>query len=173
MTNPRPDPIAAADADALALTAQILQQSNHASLAWTDPETQTPGISRIAYGLDLRGNPMTLLSSLASHQAALRAHPDCALMLGDPGEKGDPLTHPRLMIRARAEFVAPDDTARAALRVHWLKGHPKAALYVDFIDFAFVRLIPHSALLNAGFARAFRLTADQLAQAGLSTRTTT
>ena len=99
--------------------------------------------------------------------AALRAHPDCALMLGDPGAKGDPLTHPRLMLRARARFVAADDPGRAALRAHWLKGHPKAALYVDFADFAFVHLQPLSALLNAGFAKAYRLTPDDLCAAPL------
>ena len=153
----RPDPVATADAEARVLAHQLLATSNHASLAWTDPETGTPGISRIAYGLDVNGVPLTLISGLAPHTAALRAAPDCALMLVDDRDKGDPLTHPRLMIRARARFVASDDPARGDLRAHWLKGHPKAALYVDFPDFAFVRLHPSSALLNAGFARAFRL----------------
>lgn len=141
---------------------KLMAGSNHASLAWTDPETGAPGISRIAYGLDMKGVPLTLISGLAPHTAALRAVPDCALMLVDDRDKGDPLTHPRLMIRARAHFVASDDPARGDLRVHWLKGHPKAALYVDFPDFAFVRLEPQSALLNAGFARAFRLGPEDL-----------
>jgi putative heme iron utilization protein len=48
------------------------------------------------------------------------------------------------------------------LRAHWLKGHPKAALYIDFADFAFVRLTPESALLNGGFGRAFRLSPEDL-----------
>jgi heme iron utilization protein len=132
-------------------------------LAWTDPVTGAPDISRIAFGLDPEGGPVTLISALAPHMAALRAHPDCAVMLGEVGDKGDPLTHPRLMLRARAQFVAADDPGRVALRAHWLKGHPKAALYVDFSDFAFVRLIPQSALLNGGFARAFRLLPQDLA----------
>ena len=103
------------------------------------------------------------MSSLAAHAAALAAHPVCAVMLGDVGTKGDPLTHPRLTLRATAAFVAPDDPSRPALRDCWLADHPKAALYIDFADFAFVRLSPMSALLNAGFARAFRLTAADLA----------
>ena len=158
----RPDPVAAADAEARAVVRQLLAASNHASLAWTDPETGAPGISRIAYGLDMNGVPLTLISGLAPHTAALRAAADCALMLVDDRDKGDPLTHPRLMIRARARFVASDDPARGDLRAHWLKGHPKAALYIDFPDFAFVRLEPQSALLNAGFARAFRLGPEDL-----------
>ena len=83
-------------------------------------------------------------------------------MLGEPAEKGDPLTHPGLMIRTLAEFVAADDPARAALRAHWLKGHPKATLYIDLPDFAFVRLVPQSALLNGGFGKAFRFSAEDL-----------
>lgn len=158
----RPDPVAAANAEARALARKLMAGSNHASLAWTDPETGAPGISRIAYGLDMNGVPLTLISGLAPHTAALRAAADCALMLVDDRDKGDPLTHPRLMIRACARFVARDDPMQAELRAHWLKGHPKAALYVDFPDFAFVWLEPQSALLNAGFARAFRLTAQDL-----------
>lgn len=163
MTFAKPDPVAAADDDARALARRILTTAHHAALAWTDPETGTPGISRIAFGVDLKGFPLTLISALAPHMAALRAHSDCALMLGDPGDKGDPLTHPRLMIRAKARFVAGGDPDRPALRAHWLQGHPKAALYVDFADFAFVRLEPQSALLNAGFAKAYRLTPKDLA----------
>jgi len=153
--------VAAADAEARAL-ALSLMQAQHAALAYSDAETQTPGISRIAFGLDPDGVPMALVSGLAPHTAALRAHPACAVMLGEPGEKGDPLTHPRLMIRARASFVAADDPQRAALRAHWLKGHPKATLYIDLPDFAFVRLVPQSALLNGGFGKAFRFAAADL-----------
>ena len=83
-------------------------------------------------------------------------------MLGEVGDKGDPLTHPRLMIRVRASFIARDDAEHAAIRAHWLTEHPKSKLYVDFPDFAFVRLCPVSALLNGGFARAFRLTPQDL-----------
>ena len=163
MTDAKPDPVAAADDAARSLARQLLAQARHAALAWVDPETGAPGISRIAFGLDAAGVPLSLISGLAPHTAALRAQPSCAVMVGEPGEKGDPLTHPRLMLRAVAEFVAVDDPGRAALRAHWLQGHPKAALYVDFSDFAFVRLRPHAALLNAGFARAFRLEPQDLA----------
>ncbi len=157
----RADPVSVPD-DAARARAQGLLRLPHAALAWTDPQTALPGISRIALGLDPSGGPVTLISALSEHFGALRASPDCALMVGEVGDKGDPLTHPRLMIRARAQFVAADDPDRPALRFHWLKGHPKAALYVDFADFAFVRLLPRTALLNAGFGKAFRLTPADL-----------
>lgn len=157
----RPDPVAPADDEARAL-ARALLAADHAALAVTDPADGTPGISRIAFGLGPDGMPLTLVSSLSTHHAALMAHPACAVMVGEPGAKGDPLTHPRLMVKARAEFVAPDDPARPALRDHWLLRHPKAKLYIDFADFAFVRLRPVSALLNGGFGRAFRLAPEDL-----------
>jgi len=156
------DPVQPADGVALTEARALLAGARFAALAYTDPDTGTPGISRIALGLDPSGGPVTLISALAPHFAALRAHPACALMVGEPGPKGDPLTHPRLMIRAEARFVAPDDPARPALRDRWLADHPKAKLYVDFADFAFVRLMPVSALYNGGFARAFRLTGADL-----------
>ena len=93
----------------------LLAGANHAALAWTDPETLTPGISRIGFGLTPEGVPLTLISALAPHVAALRAHPDCAVMLGEVGARGDALTHPRLMLRARAEFCSAID-CRSTLR---------------------------------------------------------
>lgn len=158
----RPDPVQPPDAEALALAHGLMAGARHAALAVIDAETGTPGISRIAFGLCPDGGPLTLVSALAPHRAALAAQPMAAVMLGEPGPKGDPLTHPRLMIRVRAEFIdraAPD---HAAIRARWLADHPKAKLYVDFADFSFVRLHPVSALLNGGFARAFRLTPDDL-----------
>ena len=157
----KPDPVHPADAAARAQAQGLLKDARHAALAVTDPATRTPGISRIALGL-ASGIPHTLISSLSAHHAALTADPACAIMLGDPGPKGDPLTHPRLMIRARAGFVPADDPARPGIRARWLVRNPKALVYIDLSDFAFVRLTPTSALLNGGFARAFRLTPEDL-----------
>jgi putative heme iron utilization protein len=157
----RPDPVQPATAEALELVHRLLALG-HAALAWTDPDTATPGISRIAFARDPEAGLLTLVSGLAPHCRALKAHPDCALMLGEVGEKGDPLTHPRLMIRARAAFVAADDPARPGLRAGWLGRNPKAAVYIDLPDFDFVRLTPVSALLNGGFARAFHISPQDL-----------
>ncbi len=150
------DPIRPPDDEARRLARSLLA-SPHAALAYTDPATGTPGIGRVALALDGQGVPVTLVSDLSAHGAALAAHPDCALLLGEPGAKGDPLTHPRLMLRARA---APAD--RAELRALWLARHPKAKLYVDFADFRFLRLVPQAALLNAGFGRAHRIAPEDL-----------
>ena len=158
----RPDPVQPADAAACAQARDLLAGARFGALAFTDAETGTPGISRIALGLDAAGGPVTLISSLSAHHAALRQNPLAALMVGEPGPKGDPLTHPRLMIRVEARFVDRAGADHAALRDGWLATHPKAKLYVDFGDFGFVRLMPLSAFLNGGFGRAVRLAPDDL-----------
>jgi putative heme iron utilization protein len=152
----RRDPVQAADEAARGQARELLAQARFGSLAFVDAETGTPGISRIAVGLDEAGGPVTLISSLSNHHAALRRDPQAALMVGEPGAKGDPLTYPRLMVRAVAQFVDRNAAAHGGLRALWLKAHP---------DFGFVRLVPVSAFLNGGFGRAVRLTAEDL-QAG-------
>ena len=143
------------------LARALLAAARHAALSWLDPEG-APGISRIALGLDDAGAPISLISDLTQHAPALRAHSACALMVGEVGAKGDPLTHPRLMLRATAHFIAPDDPGRPALRAKWLADHPKSRLYADFADFSFVRFDVISSLLNAGFGRAHPLGAADL-----------
>lgn len=154
----KPDPTPPANALERA-KAQGFLALPYAALAYT-AEDNFAGISRIALGQDAAGVPMTLISALAPHFAALKAQPACALMLGEPGPKGDPLTHPRLMLRATACFA--DATERSVLRDLWLTTHPKAKLYVDFADFAFVRLVPLGGLLNGGFGKARTITAQDL-----------
>jgi heme iron utilization protein len=102
---PKPDPVQPADDAARAQARALLAGARHGALAFVDAQTGTPGISRIAVGLDGDGGPVTLISQLSNHHAALRADPMAALMVGEPGPRGDPLTHPRLMIRVRAGFI--------------------------------------------------------------------
>ncbi|PZR00582.1 MAG: pyridoxamine 5-phosphate oxidase [Cereibacter sphaeroides] len=169
-----PSPIAPADNDARAMAQNLLQSARHAALAYTDPKTGTPGISRIAIGLDPKGFPITLISQLSAHHAALSQNALAAVMVGEPGAKGDPLTHPRLMIHVKALFLDRADPNAEAIRALWLRDHPKSKLYIDFADFGFVRLSPLSAFLNGGFGRAVTLApADLLPQAELSQRTVT
>jgi hypothetical protein len=149
------DPVQAATPEALAL-AQALLAAHHAALGYMDPNTATPAISRIAFGR-VGGDMVTLISNLSAHWGGLQANADCALMLGEPGGKGDPLTHPRLMLQARANFVPQGSPDHGMLREGWLRHQPKAKLYIDFGDFAFVRFEPISAMLNGGFGKAFRL----------------
>ena len=161
---PPPDPHLPCDDTARALAATLLDHARHAALSVIDPVTGTPGISRIALVCRDDGMILTLISALSAHTAALIAQPACAFMVGEPAAKGDPLTHPRLMVQAVATCLPRNHPGHADFRAHWLRQHPKSKLYIDFADFQFVHLAPTAALLNAGFGRAYRLAPSDLRQ---------
>jgi putative heme iron utilization protein len=119
-------------------------------------------VTRIAVARDATGGPMTLVSSLSQHTRALQRNPVCSLLVGEPEDKGDPLTHPRLTLQARAEFVKRPGSGHDALRALYLAQQPKAKLYIDFGDFNLVRLIVTDAHLNGGFGQAYRLTREDI-----------
>ncbi|PWE29291.1 pyridoxamine 5-phosphate oxidase [Maritimibacter sp. 55A14] len=150
-------PFRPADDEARALARTLLAQAAFAALGVLEPETGAPMVTRIALATVPDGAPLTLISDLALHAGALRADPRCSLLVGEPGRKGDPLTHPRLTLRCRAGFAQHDDPGHAALRRHYLAQRPKAALYADFADFHFVTMRIEAGYLNAGFGRAYRL----------------
>ncbi len=156
------DPIRPTDAEARQMAQSLLSSATFAALAVTDPNTGTPSVSRVALTTAPDGTPITLISALASHTGALRANPNCALLVGEPGNKGDPLTHPRMTLHAKASFLDKDSATHAQTRDHYLSLRPKAKLYVDFPDFSFVRFEVTSGLLNGGFGKAFHLTPSDL-----------
>lgn len=152
----RKDPIRPTDDAARALARRLLHEARFAALAYLT-EAGTPSLARVTLGLEA-GCALMLVSDLAAHARALAVRPECALLLGEPGERGDPLTHPRLTVEGRVEPVAKTAERRAA----WLATHPKAQLYVDFADFRFLAMRPARAFLNAGFGKAYRLAPEDL-----------
>lgn len=155
-------PIRPTDEEARALARRLIAGARFAALSVLHPETGGPYVSRIALGRTAEGTPVTLISSLALHTTALKADPRAALLIGEPGSKGDPLAHPRLSLRACARFIARDDPAHAAIRKTYLADHPKSKVYADFADFGFVLFEAEGAALNGGFGRAYMLTPEDL-----------
>lgn len=150
------DPINPTDDDARALAHELLQGVRFGALAVAHPETGAPYVARVAM-LWTGGALHTLISTLSFHTKALKAHPVCSALVGEPDQKGDPLTHPRMTVICTAELAD-----KAALKGDWLAAIPKAKLYFDFTDFVMYRLIPTEAHLNGGFGKAFHLTAEDL-----------
>lgn len=155
-------PINETDDAARALARGLVASARHAALAVLHPVTGAPHVSRVAVGTAEDGTLVTLISGLALHVRALGSDPRASLLLGEPGPKGDPLTHPRLSVSVIAQPVARSAPDHAALRARWLHQHPKSKLYVDFADFGFWRLPATGAALNGGFGKAFALTSDDL-----------
>lgn len=155
------DPVRPADDEARKLARKLLSAARHGALAVLNPDTGSPHVTRIAL-TGGPGVPVTPISDLAAHTAALRANPAASLMVGEPGDKGDPLTHPRLTLDLRAEFVARGSEEDRALRTAHAAASPKSKLWIGFADFNMVRLVPLAGFLNGGFGKAFTLTPADL-----------
>lgn len=154
------DPFRPVDQEARNLARRLIDEAGFAALAFTDPNNGHPSISRIACATDVDGTPVSLMSDLSAHSVALAQQPDCALLVGEPAERGDPLTHPRLTLHCTARFIPQAEDAE--LRAHYLHQRPKAKLYAGFTDFRFVAFRVQSGLLNGGFGKAFKLTPKDL-----------
>lgn len=161
MPDDTPTPFRPTDDEARALARSLLDTARTAALAVIDPETRGPFVSRIAFGRAQDGTCLSLLSDLAHHTRALRSDNRVSLLVGEPGPKGNPLTWPRLTLRAT---VRPIETAadRARMRDIWLAMHPKAKLYADFADFRFYCFALQDGHLNGGFGKAFVLDTNDL-----------
>ncbi len=157
------DPFRPVDAEARAIAQRLVAGATFAALAVL--QNGLPSVTRIAFATTPDGAPLSLISDLSGHTQALETEPNCALLIGEPEEKGDPLTHPRITLQGRAKFVARDNHDHATLRTHYLHLRPKARLYIDFADFRLVRFDVQTALLNGGFGKAYKLTAEDLVAA--------
>ncbi|MFB9948109.1 HugZ family protein [Rhizobium puerariae] len=157
----KPQVLRDTDDEARRLARKLVRGARYMALAVLDPETGFPSVSRALTGTDVDGVPVILVSGLSGHTKGLVADPRCSLLAGEPG-KGDPLAHPRIAVQSLAESVARDTAEHARIRSRFLDRHPKAALYADFPDFRFFRIIPQSASLNGGFGRAYVLTGADL-----------
>ncbi|WP_170333525.1 HugZ family protein [Ruegeria arenilitoris] len=155
-------PFRPVDDTARGLARDLIESVTFGALATLQPGKAVPSVSRIALATDEAGGLITLISTLADHTRALHANPACALLIGEPGEAGDPLTHPRLTLHAEARFVARDSAEHGTLRTRYLALRPKAKLYVDFTDFGFVHFEISEAVLNGGFGKAWRLASADL-----------
>lgn len=158
------------DAQAIELAKSLINNAEYGALGVFHPDTQTPFVTRIALGTTAKGQMISLVSSLSVHTQALLQNPECSLLVGEPGAKGDPLTHPRLTLQCRAEFLPRTHAGFAQTRADYLASHPKSKLYIDFADFGFVLFRLHQAALKGGFGKAFVLTKKDLEIQGPDSR---
>jgi len=154
-----PSLIRPTDSEACETARNLIQHAHFGSLAVLHPDTGLPHVTRIAIGTSPTGTPLTLISDLSFHTTALHQNPNCSLLLGEPGTKGDPLTHPRITLACKAGIISRKSTRYDQLRTRYLAQHPKAKLYIDFTDFNFGLFDIQSASLNGGFGKAYALSA--------------
>ena len=136
---------------------QLLRRARTGTLASLNREGGHPYASLVNVGTDVAGEPLILISSLAWHTRNLAADARASLMVAEPPATGDALTGPRITVMGRFEKI---DAARARRR--YLARHRQAAVYVDFSDFAFWRMVPEIIHAVAGFGRIETLGADDV-----------
>jgi len=155
------EPILPVDDEARLLAKRLMRTARSGALATLGAEDGMPFSSLVAVGTDIDGSPVILTSQLSIHTRLLAQDPRCSLLLSAVG-RGDPLAHPRLTLLATAERLEPGSDKAQQVRGRYLRQHPKAALYVDFPDFAFWRLNLAWGSLNGGFGRAYRMAREDL-----------
>jgi heme iron utilization protein len=145
-----------ADFEPVAEARTLLRRIRAGALATIDKDDGSPFASLVNVATDFDGAPLLLMSKLAAHRANVEADARVSLLLCEGG-KGDPLAHARLTVMGLAERVEAD-----AVKDRFLARHPKSALYAGFPDFSFFRVELTGGHLNGGFARAARLSAEEL-----------
>lgn len=151
------DPFLPADDSAREIAQSLLNKARFCSLGTIHPERSCPYVTRSSF-LHIDGLALLLVSELSSHTKFIHKNPNVSLLIGEPENRGDPLTHPRLTLWGKASFVKEKDHFREA----FLAAIPKATLYIDFADFHFVAINIEGGDLNAGFGRAYHLTPSDL-----------
>ncbi|MGC2197409.1 MAG: DUF2470 domain-containing protein [Terriglobales bacterium] len=94
--------------------------------------------SLMPYGLDVRGRPIFLISTMAMHTQNLQADPRASLLVTQPEEAGDPLGASRITLIGNVHRIPDAETAEA--RALYLARYDNSKYWVDFDDFSFYRM---------------------------------
>jgi heme iron utilization protein len=94
--------------------------------------------SVMPYGLDNRGRPIFLISTMAMHTQNLHSDPRASLLVTQEDSGGDPLGASRVTLVGNVLPVPDAELAEA--RKQYLARHVNSKYWVDFQDFSFYRL---------------------------------
>jgi putative heme iron utilization protein len=94
--------------------------------------------SLMPYGLDERGRPVFLISTMAMHTHNLRADPRASLLVTQPDASGDPLGASRVTVIGNVARIPEPDLLEA--RNLYLARYENSRYWVDFEDFSFYRM---------------------------------
>jgi putative heme iron utilization protein len=94
--------------------------------------------SVMPYGLDGRGRPIFLVSTMAMHTQNVQADARSSLLVTQPDATGDPLGASRVTVLGNALPVPEPEVAEA--RKLYLARYANSKYWVDFEDFSFYRM---------------------------------
>jgi putative heme iron utilization protein len=90
------------------------------------------------YGLDDRGRPIFLISTMAMHTQNLQANPRASLLITEPDAGGDALGASRVTLLGNVAPIPESEIAEA--RKLYLERYANSKYWVDFEDFSFYRM---------------------------------
>ncbi len=94
--------------------------------------------SVMPYGLDARGRPIFLISSMAMHTQNLQADSRASLLVTQPEASGDPLGASRVTLMGNVVTIPKAEVPDA--RQLYLERYANSKYWVDFEDFSFYRM---------------------------------
>ena len=101
------------------------------------------------YGLDDRGRPIFLISTMAMHTQNLLGDERASLLVTPADISGDPLGAARVTLMGSVTKVPKEDVAE--VRALYLARHANASYWVDFNDFGFFRMAIADIYFVGGF----------------------
>jgi heme iron utilization protein len=119
--------------------------------------------SVMPYGLDHRGRPIFLISTMAMHTQNLQADPRASLLAMQPDASGDPLGASRVTLVGNVSLVPEAEVAEA--RELYLARYANSKYWVDFEDFSFYRMDVVDVYYVGGFGVMGWVTAPDYAHA--------
>jgi hypothetical protein len=130
-------------------TRTLLEHAKQGVMSTLDHRSGHPYGSVVELAVGPDGEPIFLLSDLASHTKNFRDDPRVSVCVTDPTAGPRPLALQRATLVGTIEHMEdPGDW-----RTRYLEAHPSAQNYVDFGDFAFWRLKVEKVRYIGGFGR--------------------
>jgi len=105
---------------------------------WSRKQPGFPFGSVMPYGLDERGRPIFLISTMAMHTQNLQADPRASLLVTQPDASDDPLGASRVTLIGNALPIPKSEVPEA--RRLYLARYANSQYWVDFDDFSFYRM---------------------------------
>lgn len=121
--------------------------------------------SLMPYGLDHRGSPIFLISTLAMHTRNLLGDDRASLMVSQPGPTGDPLGAARVTVMGQGQKLTQE--ASDQVREQYLTRFANAAHWIDFPDFGFYQLEIMDVYYVGGFGAMGWIPAEDYHQASI------
>ena len=121
--------------------------------------------SVMPYGLDDRGQPLFLISTMAMHTQNLLGDPRASLLVTPPESRADPLGAARVTLMGSVTRVPKEESA--AVRERYLARHANASYWVDFNDFGFFRMAIADIYFVGGFGSMGWVTPEAYAAAAV------